>query len=457
MAKDKSKAATQVALFATDAETEAVATAVFDDLGLDSTAVRRGGIDVAIEYLSTYSSPRLVVVDISNSELPLSEVNALAEACEPGVEVVVIGKHNDIGLFRDLMQIGVSDYLAKPVTRELLRRSIDLVRAGNQSLNVRGRTGKLIAVTGVRGGVGATTVAANLGWLLTQKVGRRVAMVDLDFNYGALSLALDQKATPGLREALENIHRVDQLFLERMLVHVDQRMALLSCEEPLDYEVKFEPLAYDALVGHLAKQFHYVVVDVPHGSGPNYKHALRAAAVRVLVLDPTLAAVRHTIRLLKSIGAEEVSTQTIIVLNRRWAPGDGDLSIEDIEKALGRRIDVTVPYGKSILVVAENSGELVASKNSPVTAALSELVAELSGRPRLKSSLFGRLMKSAARSLQNIQSSTGAASARTAPIVEASVPARDNDEAIMPVPPKKTNGEQSFASTFGDPYQSNKL
>ncbi len=119
-------------------------------------------------------------------------------------------------------------------------------------------------------------------------------------------------------------------------------MALLSCEEPLDYEVKFEPRAYDELVGHLTKQFHYVVVDVPHNSGPNYKHALRNAIVRIVVVDPTLAAVRHTIRLLKSIGAEEVSKQTIVVLNRRWAAGEGDLSVEEIEKALGRRVDITV-------------------------------------------------------------------------------------------------------------------
>ncbi|MFO1187592.1 MAG: AAA family ATPase [Alphaproteobacteria bacterium] len=244
MAKDKSKAPGQVVAFMSDAESEAVAGAVLEDLGLESVAVKRGGVAAAIEYLGNFASPKLIVVDISESDLPLSDVNALAEACEPGVEVVVVGKHNDIGLFRDLIQLGVSDYLVKPMTRELFRRSIETVRGRAQaSQNIRGRTGKIIAVTGARGGVGATTIAANLGWLLAQKVGRRVAMIDLDFNYGSLSLALDQKATPGLREALENIHRVDQLFLERTLIHVDSRMALLSCEEPLDYEMKFEPRA----------------------------------------------------------------------------------------------------------------------------------------------------------------------------------------------------------------------
>ncbi len=160
-----------------------------------------------------------------------------------------------------------------------------------------------------------------------------------------------RKRRRGLREALENIHRVDQLFLERTLIHVDQRMALLSCEEPLDYEVKFEARAYDELIGHLAKQFHYVVVDVPHGSRPELQaRVAHGGGAHHRCRSYVGGASRHAIRLLKSIAAEEVSKQTIVVLNRRWAPGDGDLSIEEIEKALDRRIDVSVPYGKTVLV-----------------------------------------------------------------------------------------------------------
>ena len=392
---DKNKGFSQIVAFVNDADTETIVGAVLEDLGLDAASVKRGDVGTAIAYLSSNSSPRIVLVDISRSELPISDINALAEACEPGVEVIVIGAQNDIGLFRDLMQIGVSDYLAKPVTRELLRRSIETVRHGAHNVNLRGRLGKVVAITGVRGGAGATTVAANLGWLLAEKVGRRVALLDLDFNFGSLSLALDQRATPGLREALENIHRVDHLFIERTLTNVNTRLSLLSCEEPLDYKVNFEVKAYDELAGHLAKQFHYVIVDVPEGSGTEHQHVLKTAAVRILVLDPTLASMRHAIRLLKSLGQEEIGRQTILVLNRRWPQCDGDLSIEEIEKALSHRIDVTIPFGKAAFVTAENAGELVTAKPSPITDAFTELVQELSGRPRSKTTLLQRLMKKA--------------------------------------------------------------
>jgi pilus assembly protein CpaE len=281
-------------------------------------------------------------------------------------------------------------------------------------------------------------------------------MVDLDFNHGGLSLALDQKAAPGLREALENIQRVDQLFLERTLVHVDSRMALLSCEEPLEYAVKFESRSYDELIGHLVKLFHYVVVDVPRGAGPNFQHALRNATVRILVIDPTLAAVRHAIRLLKMVGADDIGRQTIVVLNRRWAPGDGDLAIKDIEKAINRRIDVTVPYGKNVLVVAENSGELVAAKNSPVTEALSELVHELSGRPPLKPSLLARLFKSAARSPDSTPVEAAATTASAAPpILTAEQGEPGGTEKLVRL--HRKNGERTPSDTRSDPRQPNKL
>jgi hypothetical protein len=182
---------------------------------------------------------------------------------------------------------------------------------------------------------------------------------------------------------------------------------------------------------------------------------LRNATIRILVIDPTLAAVRHAIRLLKGLGAEEIGRQTIVVLNRRWAPGDGDLSLKDIETALKRVVDVTVPFGKNVLVVAENSGELVAAKNSPVTEALSALVHELSGRPRPKPSLLARLFKSAARPLQDAPGEAAAPAPKAAPIIVAAT--RDEpEEPEITVQPRRNVREPSYADTFGDPYQPNK-
>lgn len=122
-----------------------------------------------------------------------------------------------------------------------------------------------------------------------------------------------------------------------------------------------------------------------------------------------------------------------------------------------------MPYGKTAPVIAENSGELVASKNSPVTEALSELVHELSGRPRAKQSLIGRLMKTATRSLQTMQSSTANISVKSAPVIEAPPAKREAPAKSEPAPAKEPepvsiktkNGQPTFSDTFGDTYASN--
>src|SRR5215831_3794547 len=84
----------------------------------------RGGIAKAIEYLSEQRSPHLLLVDISGVELPLSKVQMLADVCEPGTNVIAIGDHNDVALYRDLQDFGVRNYLVKPLTRELLTRAL---------------------------------------------------------------------------------------------------------------------------------------------------------------------------------------------------------------------------------------------------------------------------------------------------------------------------------------------
>ena len=158
------------------------------------------------------------MVDLSDSELPLSDINSLADVCEPGVTVVAFGQRNDCGLFRDLLQHGVADYLVKPITPALLQKAI--LSASEQSGVVKSshKLGKLVAVTGTRGGVGSTTVATSVAWLIAHERRRRVALVDLDLQFGTVALSLDLEPSHGLREALENPNRIDGLFMDRVLV-----------------------------------------------------------------------------------------------------------------------------------------------------------------------------------------------------------------------------------------------
>src|SRR5262249_2897184 len=149
-------------------------------------------------------SPENVIVDISDAEMPASQIHDLAELCEPGVTVIAIGDRNDIALYRDLVQAGVSEYIVKPVTAQLLTKALNGAPTSGERSPISRKRGKVVAVVGARGGVGATTLATHLALHLANQQSRRVMLLDLDLYTGDCALALNIKPTPGLREALSN-------------------------------------------------------------------------------------------------------------------------------------------------------------------------------------------------------------------------------------------------------------
>ena len=185
--------------FVADAETEVYLRECLSDLASRISRSCAGVSSEPLSHLGEKRSPKILIVDISDVDMPVSQVHQLAEVCEPGVTVIAIGKRNEIGLYRDLMQAGVSDYIVKPVTAALLAQALspeaDRRREPPRSVE---KLGKMVAVVGARGGVGTTTLAVNLAWYLADRQSRRVALVDLDLQNGDCALALNLKPTAGL-------------------------------------------------------------------------------------------------------------------------------------------------------------------------------------------------------------------------------------------------------------------
>ena len=162
---------------------------------------------------------------------------------------------------------GVSEYIVKPVTAQLLVKALIGAPASDEGSPISRKLGKVVAVVGSRGGVGATTLAIHLALHLANQQSRRVMLLDLDLHTGDCALALNLKPTPGLREALANPLRIDSVFLDRTMAIHGERLFVLSAEEPLRVDAEFTAEAVDKLVGVLRTQFHYIVADVPRIPG----------------------------------------------------------------------------------------------------------------------------------------------------------------------------------------------
>lgn len=202
----------------------------------------------------------------------MSRVFDLADVCEPAVTVIAIGDSNDVALYRQLIQAGVTEYLFKPVTPQLLARAI--TDKPERATAISRRAGKLVACVGARGGVGTTAIATGLAWHLANRQNRRVALADLDLQHGHCALALNLKTTPGWREALANPMRVDPVFLERVCAKQGDRLAVLSCEESLREDIDITEDAVNTSISVLLGQHHAVIVDVPRTAAAPYRWVL---------------------------------------------------------------------------------------------------------------------------------------------------------------------------------------
>jgi pilus assembly protein CpaE len=360
-----------------DAETERVLQEASVLLG--RCVIMRGGISKAIEYLGEQRSPLLLLVDISGVDLPLPLIHTLADVCEPGTNVVAIGDENDVALYRDLLEAGVSNYVVKPLTREMLAKVLTPKSVSGEVGKVALKLGKIVSFIGARGGVGTTTLAANLAWHLANRQGRRVALVDLDLQNGDCSMLFNVENVPGLRDALANPLRLDHLLLDRIMSKVGERLFVLGSEEPLHDNLQLTVSAIDQLFSVLRAHFHYIIVDVPRIPAPAYRRALETADRRVVVVDQTMRSMRDAVRVAKLFG-DEPDANTVFVVNRVGEAGQHGLDVKAIQGVLQVPPTSLVPFLPKLVMPAAHHALIATSQRGKFADAVAKLATEISGR-----------------------------------------------------------------------------
>jgi len=349
---------------------------------LPHSTVECGSIEQAVQYLRKMERPPAqLVVDVSDSDTPLSALAYLAEECDPSVDVYVLGAQNDVGLYRSLLQLGIRDYLVKPLTVDLLTRTLGDAQQGKAEPLQRSRTGKVISVLGVRGGIGATSLCAHLAQHLAEDQQRRVAVVDLDLYGSAISVLLGQQTNQGLMDVLQNIQGLDPQYMDRTLMKVGSRLFVLSCA--LDYGDSFEPQpgSLRHLVETLQHHFHYVLIDAQRlGAGMSVmtEEALDVSKLVYLVADRTVHSACAVTRMARHIGARDNEPVISILLNHTSAPSAAHVEHKDFIAATERAILLEFPYDAANLTLAQNLGERL-NPRAPFAQAVVRLGNDLSG------------------------------------------------------------------------------
>jgi pilus assembly protein CpaE len=383
--------------FAADQITYASLVKVAGEQGWPENWVLEGGISEAITALGGVATPQVLVLDISDSADPIADISALAEVCDEGTRVIALGQINDVNLYRELMDFGVLDYLLKPVSPEAMGALILKAIEQPEIVEEENKTGRLIAVIGARGGVGASMVAVNTAWMIAHEQNIRVALVDLDLYFGSVALSLDLEPGRGFREALENPSRIDGLFIERAMVRESDHLFVLGAEEPLENRISFDSAAVELLLERLRASFDCVVVDLPRSEVTAHSSILAQASMIGIVSDATLASMRDTMRLKEFAKKSAPAADAIVIVNRFGAAKIGELSKGDFERGAELTVDYLIPYEIKTAAQSMNSGKALGqvAKNGKLVALLRDLSRQFSGSDEeiTKPHIWDRLLK----------------------------------------------------------------
>lgn len=343
-------------------------------------SVEQGGIEAAITRFAGQASPNLLILDtMLQGPMMLHALDRLAQVIEEGTKVVIIGAVNDIALFRELMSRGVSEYIVPPL------QPLDMIRTvcGLYVNPDKPFAGRVIAVIGARGGIGASTIAHNIAWSIAERQESSATLLDLDLSFGTAALDFNQDPPQSIADALMAPDRVDDVFLERVTTKQTQRLQMLTAPATLEREFELDPQSYEIVIDRVRRTSPFVVLDLPHVWTSWVKHTLLAADDAIIVAGPDLASLRNTkniIDLLKAM--RPYDAPPTVVLSMVGVPKRPEIPLKDFAEALGAEPVACIPFDPQLFGMAANNGQMIGevAAQSKTALALDALSASLTGR-----------------------------------------------------------------------------
>lgn len=371
--------------FCETVETASAVQAAGEDRRLSKThlKIQMGGMAAAIEAYRTAPTPNVILLEAEPKTDILGGLDQLATVCDAGTRVIVIGKVNDVTLYRELVRRGVSDYVIAPVV------TIDVVRSicGLFSAPEAKAVGRIIAVVGAKGGVGASTIAHNVAWAIARDLALDSVVADLDLAFGTAGLDYNQDPPQGIADAVFSPDRIDTAFIDRLLSKCTDHLSLLAAPATLERVYDFGTEAFDSIFDTLRSTMPCIVLDVPHQWTGWTKRALIGADDILIVAAPDLANLRNTKNMYDLIKASRPNDRPpLYCLNQVGVPKRPEISAAEFAKAIETPPIATIPFEPQIFGAAANNGQMIAevSANHRTTEMFLQIAQRLTGRGETK-------------------------------------------------------------------------
>jgi pilus assembly protein CpaE len=347
--------------------------------------IQDGGVSACVEAYRGAPTPNVILIEAAAGDRNgmLNKLDELAQYCDEGTRVVVVGQTNDVTFYRELMRRGVSEYLIMPV------RVMDVIGALSSIYNApdAGVVGKSIAVLGAKGGVGASTIAHNLAFMISETFDASTTLVDLDLPFGTAGLDFNQDPTQGVADAIFAPDRLDSNLLDRLLSKCTDKLQLLAAPATLDRPYDLRETDVDGVADILRSTMPYSVYDIPHMWTAWSRRMLIGADEIVIVCAPDLANLRNAKTILDVLKQNRPNdSQPLLVLNGVGVPKRPEIGSAEFAKALDVELGGVIPFDPALFGAAANNGQMLTEvqAKSKVVEVLSDIAGVITGKMAAK-------------------------------------------------------------------------
>src|SRR3569832_1574830 len=338
------------------------------------------GINAAIDHYHGQVTPNLLIVETRlNGAAALEELDKLAEVCDPTTKVIVVGRVNDVELYRELMRRGASEYLVAPLNPLHLIEVISGLYLEPEAAPI----GRVVAFVGVRGGCGSSTLSHNVGWCIAEELRINTTIIDLDLPFGTTGLDFNDEPTQGVADALSAPERLDDVLLDRLLVKRGDHLSIFSTPAVIDREYEAPVDAFESVLDAVRQSTPCVIVDVPHVWNAWVKQTLIGADDIVIVATPDLASLRNAKNIFELVRQHRPNdTPPRLVINQVGVAKRPEIPAKDFAETVGVQPALVMNFDPALFGQAANNGQMIneMAPKSPTAQGIRALAEVVTGR-----------------------------------------------------------------------------
>lgn len=345
----------------------------------------KDGLD-QLALVADKEHPDIVILDvISHGTEELVTLEQFGQHY-PGSAMIILCENASSEFLVAAIRTGVKDVL--PLEAVALQEAVRRIESKLKPVTTSQKMGKVIAFMASKGGSGATFLACNLGYILAATRDVKVALLDLNLQFGDAALFVsDSVPSNTLSDVASNISRLDASFLASSMVQVLPNYGVLAAPEDAERSVEIKPEHIEALIRLAKSQYDFVIMDIGRTLSATSVKALDHADMIFVVLQETLPFIRDSKRLIHTLQSLGYAKDKIHLILNRYEKG-GDIQLDDIEETLGMKMFKTIPNSYEAVSASVNQGVPIMKidKHNSVTKVLQEVAKNLTTDPKAKSS-----------------------------------------------------------------------